>query len=143
PSSWYRRKAELLDEIVARVPGCRGAMKNELYTRHREQQRKPSGPTGITTPTLAKRAPSPTPLPVTPEATPPPTAIAAETSGSLPTAPEVPTWALAIADELFRKALLHIQQYGSLDESELITLVGGPRRARVFTRALDGWRATL
>ena len=148
PASWYRRKTELLDEIVARVPGCRGATKNEVYTRHREQQRKPAGPTGITTPTVAKRAPAHAPISVTPEATPPPAPAVTElepaTSGSfLAAVPDLPAWALAIADELFRKALLHIQQHGSLDEAELITLVGGPRRARVFTRELDVWRVTL
>lgn len=147
PASWFRRKAQLLDEIASRVPGCRGASKSDVYTRHREQQRKPSGPTGITTPTLAKRLPMPAPLAVKPEATPPPMPVVMEpdpaTSGSFAAAPELPAWALAIADELFRKALLHIHKHGTLDESELISLVGGPRRARVFTRELDGWRATL
>lgn len=148
PASWYRRKSELVDEIAARVPGCRGASKNEIYSRHREQQRRPSGPTGITTRTLAMRTPSPAPLAVTPEATPPPAPAVVEpapsTSGLFAAAaPELAAWALAITDELFRKALLHIQQHGSLDESELISLVGGPRRARVFTRELDGWRTTL
>jgi tellurite resistance protein len=148
PASWFRRKAELLEEIATRVPGCRGATKSEVYTKHREQQRKPPGPTGITTPTLAKRQPMPAPLVVKPEATPPPlpalTEVDPATSGSFPAAaPDLPAWALAIVDELFRKALLHIQKHGSLDESELVSLVGGPRRARVFTRELDGWRATL
>lgn len=148
PASWFRRKAELLNEIAARVPGCRGATKSDVYTRHREQQRKPSGPTGITTPTLAKRHPMPAPLAVKPEATPPPMPVVTEadagSSGSFAAVvPDLPAWALAIADELFRKALLHIYKHGTLDESELITLVGGPRRARVFTRELDGWRTTL
>jgi hypothetical protein len=48
-----------------------------------------------------------------------------------------------IADELFRKALLHIEKHGSIDEVELTSLVGGPRRARVFASDLDTWRATL
>lgn len=148
PASWFRRKSELLDELVARVPGCRGAARNEVYVRHREQQQRPAGPTGITTPTVAKRAPAAAPIAVTPEATPPPMPAIAEpepaTSGSFPAAvPDLPAWALAIADELFRKALLHIEKHGSLDESELLTLVGGPRRARVFARELDGWRVTL
>jgi hypothetical protein len=46
--------------------------------------------------------------------------------------PEVPAWALTIAGELFRKALLHIEKHGSIDEDELTSLVGGSRRARMF-----------
>ena len=65
-------------------------------------------------------------------------------SSPIPAAvPEVPAWALTIADELFRKALLHIEKHGSIDEAELTSLVGGTRRARVFARDLDTWRATL
>lgn len=36
-----------------------------------------------------------------------------------------------------------IEKHGSIDEAELTSLVGGPRRARVFARDLDTWRATL
>ncbi|MDX2088369.1 MAG: AAA domain-containing protein [Kofleriaceae bacterium] len=132
PASWHRRRGELLDEIIARVPGCRGAAHHEVFTRHREQQRRPQGTTGITTPTIARRAAS---LAVTPEATPPSTPTVADA--------EPPTWALAIADELFRKALLHLEKHGTLDEAALTSLVGGPRRARTFARELDGWRAGL
>jgi hypothetical protein len=65
-------------------------------------------------------------------------------SSPIPAAvPEVPAWALTIADELSRKALLHIEKHGSIDEAELTSLAGGPRRARVFARDLDTWRATL
>jgi hypothetical protein len=46
-------------------------------------------------------------------------------------------------DDLFRKALLHIEKHGSLDEAELTSLVGGPRRARMFASELDSWRAAL
>jgi hypothetical protein len=30
-----------------------------------------------------------------------------------------------------------------IGESELTSMVGGPRRARTFARELDGWRASL
>jgi hypothetical protein len=46
-------------------------------------------------------------------------------------------------DELFRKALLHIEKHGSIDEAKLTSMVSDPRRAHVFARDLDTWRATL
>jgi hypothetical protein len=50
---------------------------------------------------------------------------------------------MAIADDLFRAALMHLEKHGLLNESDLTSMVGGPRRARAFARDLDDWRASL
>lgn len=139
-ASWQRRGAELLTEIEALVPGCRGAANNALYQRHRAAL---AGPTGVTTPTVV---PAHRTRVVSGDAN------AAAGDGSVaatadrrPSAPvpEVPAWASAIADELFRTALLYLERHGLLSEGELMSMVGGPRRARMFSRELDGWRADL
>jgi tellurite resistance protein/RecA/RadA recombinase len=137
-ASWHRRAAEILGEIEALVPGCRGAIHNETYVRHREQQQRRPASTGVTTPTLAP------PVPSVAVAAPVPSEVDAEASTPVaPLAPEPASWVYAIADELFRKALLHLERHSVIGESELTSMVGGPRRARTFARELDGWRASL
>jgi tellurite resistance protein/RecA/RadA recombinase len=142
-ASWYRRSHEILDEIAALVPGCRGAVHNEAYVRHREQARRRPVTTGVSTPTLAVAVTrvgslatgsmeGPTVAPVDDVASAPVTAP-----------PEPPPWTEAIEDPLFRKALVHLERHSVLGEGELTTMVGGPRRARLFTRELDRWQPGL
>ena len=142
-ASWQRRSAELIAEIEALVPGCRGAANSDLYQRHRAALARQAGPTGVTTPTAV-----PTHRALAASAT----ADGGDEAGIVeavadrrPSAPvpEQPAWALAIPDELFRSALLHLERHGLLSEGDLMSVVGGPRRARVFSRELDTWRAGL
>lgn len=44
---------------------------------------------------------------------------------------------------MLRKALLHIEKHGSLDEAKLTSMVCDPRRAHGFAHDLDTGRATL
>jgi tellurite resistance protein/RecA/RadA recombinase len=137
PASWLRRKAEIMAQIESLVPDCRGAIENESYTRHRERQRQALAPAGIATSMLVKSI-TVAPMAVEFSMAPPSTNVIAE-----PERGDLPIWTFAIPDELFRKALLHIEKHGSLDEAELTNLVGGPRRARMFASELDSWRAAL
>lgn len=127
-ATWRRRANDVLDEIVRLVPNVRGAVSNPIYTQHREQRRRALAPTGITMPTVTA---VPAKLPEL------------RTGPVLITPEGVPAWALAIDDALFRKALLHLHKHGTMNESELTTIVGGPRRARVFAGALEGWKSAL
>lgn len=140
-ASWYRRRDELLAEIEALVPGCRGAIHSEPYQRRR---------TELANRSLATSKPSPPPLP--PQRShstsqPPTPAEAALTDSGATTAPSaaptLPAWAPAVTDELFRTALLHLERHGELGEGELASIVGGPRRARKFGAELDAVRAAL
>ena len=141
-ASWQRRRAELLDELEQLVPGCRGAAHSELYQRHRTASSS-----------ARERSPASRALPARSVASPPSAAEAppgeagsvaapAPRRESAPV-PAIPAWALAISDELFRSALLHLERHGVLSEHELTSLVGGPRRARLFARELDGWLPDL
>ena len=126
-AAWYRRHDELLDEIAELVPGVRGAIDNVVYAAHRaaKQRAVPRAPIAAAG---AARQP----------ATRQPATFAA------PQPPEgIPEWAHTITDAQFRKALLHLAAHLSLSETELVNLVGGPRRARMFANELDGWRDTL
>ena len=105
-----------------------GAVNNDVYTKYREQRRRPALPTGVTTPTLAVAV---TKLPEL------------RTGPVVMTPEDVPSWALTVDDALFRKALLHLQRHGSMNEGELTSLVGGPRRARTFASSLESWRGAL
>jgi hypothetical protein len=51
-------------------------------------------------------------------------------------APE-PAWDDAIADEGFRRVFVHLEQHGAINEGELLTLLGTPRRVRAFARRFD------
>jgi hypothetical protein len=127
-AAWYRRRTEIVEEIVALVPGARGAYHSAAYAEHRAKRRKPVSlppPPSAPAPRVAGRA---APRPVGDEP---------------PAAPSVPAWALAIEDPKFRRALMHLEAHGSLGETELVNLVGGARRARAFALALDGWRDVL
>lgn len=131
-ASWHRRPQEILDEIATRVPGCRGAVHSAIYKQHRDARRT----------TLP--SPRHSPLPRSPSV-PTPNGTSEPSAPSLVRAPteELPEWAAAIEDPLFRKALLHLARHESLGEAELVSLVGGPRRARAFAGNLDGWRDQL
>lgn len=129
-ASWHRRANEIVDEIAALVPGCRGAIHNATYTRYREQRRQPPALPVVYAPTTSPRTSRASePTPIAPVVRPP--------------SDDVPAWAAAIDDALFRKALLHLERHGSLGEGELTSLVGGPRRARTFARELEAWREGL
>lgn len=54
-----------------------------------------------------------------------------------------PPWASVVGDAHFVKALLHLEQHGSMSETELVNLVGGARRARQFAKQLDDWADAL
>jgi tellurite resistance protein len=117
-ASWHRRASAIIDEIAELVPGARGATTSEAFRQRRAElnQVRPVAPAVL-----------PYPMPTT--------ALSVDSA--------VPSWALAITDPLFRKALLHIDRHGRLAEAELTSLVGGPRRARLFASQLEEWKANL
>lgn len=119
--TWWRRRQDVIDAIIERVPGSRGAIDNEVYRALRE---KPVAPVAV-----ARVS----------EQTAPYETTSAETEAE----PDLPSWALGVDSPAFRKALLHLHAHGLLTEVELVNMVGGPRRARRFTRALDGLRSSL
>jgi AAA domain/Protein of unknown function (DUF4011) len=144
-ASWRRRGSELIDEIASLVPGCRGAMTSEIYLRHRaalaQQAPHPRAAAAPSRPPLANPSvPDPSARPPSPEE--PAVRGRSDRRDSAPV-PALPSWALDIADEQFRAALLHLERHGVLSEEELTNMVGGPRRARMFARELDGWRSAL
>jgi hypothetical protein len=145
-ASWRRRAAELIADIEALVPGCRGAVGSDVYQRHRASLAQRTTPTGITgpiaVPTQRARAAS-GPEVLAPDVAGDAVVVTAATRRDSGPVTELPAWALAIADELFRAALMHLEKHGYLSESDLTSMVGGPRRARTFARDLDGWRAGL
>ena len=144
-ASWQRRGNELLSEIEALVPGCRGAVQNDVYQKYRAARIAPTADASADSIPVTPRRPrrtSETPY----------FGVAAETTPgevSSPSAPQealvsdLPPWALTIADELFRGALLYLDRHCLLNEAELMSMVGGPRRARAFARQLDAWRSDL
>ncbi|HPH68905.1 MAG TPA: AAA domain-containing protein, partial [Kofleriaceae bacterium] len=144
-ASWHRRSAELIAEIEALVPGCRGAASNAIYQRHRAVLAPSATAIAATATGLPPRrahstsanplfaASAPAPGESGPNAAPRPSA----------TMPAQPAWALAITDELFRAALLFLDRHGELGEGDLNSIVGGPRRARKFATELDALRPGL
>ena len=88
---------------------------------------------------------APEPVTVAPPPTPPPPVHGPDTgsppsSGSAPPPPLFePDWSLAIPDKQFRAAMIHIDVHGLLSESDLVRLVGSPRRARRFNLAYRKW----
>jgi hypothetical protein len=142
-ASWYRRSHELLEEIATLVPGCRGAVHNETYVRHRERAHKRPATTGVSTPTLAVAVTGASVI--ASGSVEIPTIAPVDDLASAPIAvpPVPPPWTEAIEDPLFRKALVHLECHSVLGEGELTTMVGGPRRARVFARELDRWQPVL
>ena len=146
-ASWQRRAAEIIAEIEALVPGCRGAATSEVYQRHHALLAQRNAPTGVTGPIAvpAQRARVVSgPIAVAADAG-EGDAVVAPVGARRDSAPvaELPAWAMAIADDLFRAALMHLEKHGLLNESDLTSMVGGPRRARAFARELDDWRAGL
>ena len=143
-ASWHRRGPEIIAEIEARVPGCRGAATSDVYQQHRAAMARAAGPTGVTGP-IAVASPRPRMVTGANALDAGADAVVDATASRRDSAPvpELPSWALAITDELFRAALLHLDKHGLLTESDLTSMVGGPRRARTFARELDDWRAGL
>lgn len=128
-ASWYRRGSEIVEEIEALVPGARGALRNDVYTEYRARRASAAAPAAPAVPAVA--APTAPPPAAEPrQAAPPPV-------------DDGPSWAAQIEDRLFRKVLLHLERHGQLTESDLVNLVGGPRRARQFARESEGWRDLL
>lgn len=143
PASWYRRSHEIVAEIETLVPGCRGAVHNETYVRHRELAHRRPVTTGVTTPTLAVAV---TAVVATTEVSVELDVVAVvDAAASAPVAapPEPPPWTETIEDPLFRKALVHLERHSVLGEGELTSMVGGPRRARIFAREIDRWQPSL
>jgi hypothetical protein len=56
-----------------------------------------------------------------------------------PAAPPIPAarWQEAIEDTGYRQVFVHIDQYGTVSEADLETLLGNPRRVRAFARHFD------
>ncbi len=73
---------------------------------------------------LGKLKPSSVPPGATPEA-------------SIATSLSVAGWAELISDEAYRRALLILEQRRSINEAELVQVLGSPRRVRAFSRAFD------
>ncbi|HVV85257.1 MAG TPA: AAA domain-containing protein, partial [Kofleriaceae bacterium] len=145
-ASWLRRGVEVLAELEAQVPGCRGAVTGDVYVRHREAMARPLGPTGVTNPIpVPGRRPdaSRSATPVDDEGAVDDRAAASGPVATSEPVAALPPWARDISDELFRAALLYLDGHGTLHEGELMGMVGGPRRARAFVGLLDGWRHTL
>jgi hypothetical protein len=144
-ASWHRRRAEIMTEIEAMVPGCHGAVHSDIYLRHRAALARPVGATSAisATPLPPRRAHSTSANPLFEAA---PSGDSGSTSAApRPSAaiPAQPAWALAIADELFRAALIYLDRHGELGEGDLNSIVGGPRRARKFAADLDALRPGL
>jgi RecA/RadA recombinase len=120
-ASWHRRRREVLDEIERLVPGARGAANNEIHRSHREARRVIAAP------------PPPLPTRRLRKSSHPAIAVAQAPAS-------VPSWAAAIENPHFQKALLQLAEHGSLGEVDVISIVGGPRKARLFARELESWR---
>ena len=143
-ASWRRRGSELLEEIETLVPGCKGAATSDIYQRHRAAQAHPvdaaNSASSAAPPDRRSRSTSGNPLfeavisndvEIEPSARP------------APATPNRPAWALNIVDDLFRAALMYLDRHGEIGEGELSSIVGGPRRVRVFARELDTLRVGL
>lgn len=128
-AAWHRRRAELIEEIVALVPGARGATHSEAYIAHRASRRAATPVPALAEPPRVKSSTQPPP--------PAPPSVEPVIDAKLP------DWVRSITDPFFRKALLHLEAHGSLSESELVNIAGGARRARKFGVELEGWRAML
>ncbi len=75
----------------------------------------------------------PKPQPATVNAPPTPTLIIKALGG----------WAQRLGDPDAGKVFDHLEEHGSLNEAELITLLGSPRKARAFAARFDGYRERL
>jgi hypothetical protein len=129
------------------VPGCRGAVDSETFQRHRAARSAAAASAensdSIAVTPRRARSTSETPYFGVPAGEAGASVEGATASRAAAPDSDLPAWALAIADELFRSALLYLELHGLLNEGELMSMVGGPRRARAFSRELDGWLATL
>jgi hypothetical protein len=133
-ASWRKRRGDVLRQILELVPGARGALETDVGRRHRPAPVIDAVPAA---PKPLERAPS---RPEDHHGTEFPDSAVVEVPAP---ADESPSWALAIENVRFRKALIHINAHGLLNETDLINMVGGPRHARSFARQLDGWLETL
>jgi RecA/RadA recombinase len=129
---WRRRGKEVLSEIFQRVPGLQGALDGDVWKRHREAQRAAAPPPP---PSKGPSARAPR------KAQPPIGAGVAEKRESY--LPAGPSWAAAIEDPKFRAALVFLDKHGTLNERDLVNLVGGARRARRFAAQIDTLVADL
>jgi hypothetical protein len=127
-ASWRKRREQVLQEILALVPGAKGATANAIWRSHRSASKIPPARPKFERP-LARMAPAPLPD----------ESALAEADAK----PPIPEWALQVENLRFRKALLHLHAHGLLNETELVNIVGGPRQARTFARQLDGWLEIL
>lgn len=125
-ATWRKRRDDVIRQILALVPGAKGALDSPIWRRHRE----------------ALIAPASAEMPRSePAVEMPPASTVVEVNSM--EADETPEWAQKIDNLRFRKALLHLQTHGLLNETELVNLVGGPRHARSFARQLDDWLEVL
>jgi hypothetical protein len=127
-AAWRRRPAEILQAIEALVPGVRGAVHTPVYRQHLAALRAP-----------AKVEPPPKSEPPRARPVRKSQPVLAAVTTDAPT-PNVPAWAAAIDDPLYRKALLHLETHGSISETELINVLGSPRRARSFAVTIEKWK---
>lgn len=123
-ATWRRRREHVLNEIFERVPNVRGALENEVWRAFREKlkavPKEVPAPRTTIEPTKASKAQEP------PAKAPP-----------VPADENLPDWAQAIEPPRFARALIHIARHGSLSETELFNIVGGPRQGRKFAREID------
>lgn len=126
-AAWHRRSEEILQAIEALAPGAHGATRTQLYRDHVAALRAPAKPESQSPSERPHGRPRRKSQPL----------MAAVVPESAPA--RLPEWATAIDDPFCRKALLHLDAHGSIDETELINLLGSARRARSFTEVIAKW----
>lgn len=129
---WMVRRNEVIDEILQRVPGIRGALDSDVWKAHLESRRRVDPP-----------PPAPKPAARRPASRVAEAVAEYQPEAPAPAEPTGPAWAQSIEDPKFRRALVHLEKHGSLTEKDLINLVGGARRARAFARLIEEWSERL
>lgn len=77
------------------------------------------------------------PAPATEDSARAPTTAAAATPTTTAPVPPGQDWRASVEDEGFRKVLVILEERRTINEAELQTVLGGPRRVRAFARAFD------